>query len=68
MAGAVRNMVALTSADVAMASRMASHTRPRSSGWMPRSASLSQGRRADMVWLDAALQPVQCWIGGTTMI
>lgn len=68
MAGAVRNMVALTSADVAMASRMASHTPAAFLGLDAEIGTLSQGRRADMVWLDAALQPVQCWIGGTTMI
>jgi N-acetylglucosamine-6-phosphate deacetylase len=68
MAGAVRNMVAMTSADVPTASRMASATPARFLGLGAQLGTLAAGHRADMVWLDAALQPVQCWIGGTAMI
>ena len=68
MAGAVRTMVALTSADVPMASRMASATPAAFLGLADEIGTLATGQRADMVWLDAALQPVQCWIGGGAVI
>lgn len=68
MAGAVRTMVALTSADVPMASRMASATPASFLGLADEIGTLAPGLRADLVWLDAALQPVQCWIGGGAVI
>ncbi|WP_022676206.1 N-acetylglucosamine-6-phosphate deacetylase, partial [Novosphingobium sp. B-7] len=50
MAGAVRTMVALTSADVPMASRMASATPAAFLGLADEIGTLATGQRADMVW------------------
>ncbi|WP_179562346.1 N-acetylglucosamine-6-phosphate deacetylase [Sphingomonas sp. R3G8C] len=68
MAGALRNMVAMTSADVPTASRMASATPAGFLGLADEIGTLAPGHRADLAWLDAALAPVQCWIGGAAMI
>jgi N-acetylglucosamine-6-phosphate deacetylase len=64
MAGAVRNMVALTGCAVAAASRMASATPADFLRLNHDLGTLAAGQRADFVLLDAGLNPVQTWIGG----
>jgi N-acetylglucosamine-6-phosphate deacetylase len=62
MASALRNMVAMTSADVPAASRMASLTPATCVGLSDR-GRIAAGLRADLVALDAALHARHTWIG-----
>ena len=68
MAAALRHMAKHTGADVPAASRMASGTPARFLGLDAERGRIAPGLVADLVWLDAALNPVQCWIGGAPMI
>ncbi|TCP67523.1 N-acetylglucosamine-6-phosphate deacetylase [Sphingomonas sp. PP-CE-1G-424] len=64
MAQAVRTMCAATGADLPTVSRMASASPAAFLGMAQDRGALSVGLRADFVVLDAALEPVQTWIGG----
>lgn len=64
MAMAVRGMVEFGGADVPTAARMAAATPAAFLGLTDDYGSVEAGKRADFVVLDAALHPLQTWIGG----
>jgi MFS family permease len=64
MAGAVRNIVAMTGIAVPVAARMAAATPAAFLGLGGDYGSLEPGYRADFALLDSALRPTQTWIGG----
>lgn len=64
MAGAVRNLVARTHADVATAARMAATNPAAFLGLAQERGALAPGLRADWVALTADLMPAGTWIGG----
>lgn len=64
MASAVRNAVAMLNVELATASRMASATPAAFLGLSATHGDLLPGMRADLVHLDAELQPRGTWIGG----
>jgi N-acetylglucosamine-6-phosphate deacetylase len=64
MASAVRNAVAMLNVELATANRMASATPAAFLGLSASHGDLLPGMRADMVHLDADLQPRGTWIGG----
>jgi N-acetylglucosamine-6-phosphate deacetylase len=63
MAGAVRNLVRMAGADLADASLMASASPAAFLGLCDR-GSIAPGQSADLVWLDADLQPRAIWQDG----
>ena len=64
MAGAVRNLVARTHADVTTAAAMASTNPAAFLGLSHERGALASGLRADWVALTADLRPAGTWIGG----
>ncbi|MGA1799430.1 N-acetylglucosamine-6-phosphate deacetylase [Sphingomonas sp. 4RDLI-65] len=64
MAGAVRNLVARTHADVATAAKMAATNPAAFLGLGRERGALAPGLRADWVALTADLRPAGTWIGG----
>ncbi|MDP6349154.1 MAG: N-acetylglucosamine-6-phosphate deacetylase [Chloroflexota bacterium] len=65
--GAVRNAVEYLDVPPELAVEMASLTPARSAGLEDEHGKLEPGRRADVVLLDAELQPVRTLVGGTTV-
>lgn len=64
MAAAVRNTIRMTGLDVPTVAGMASATPAEFLGLGPLYGTLAVGKRADWVWLDAALHPCGTFIGG----
>jgi N-acetylglucosamine-6-phosphate deacetylase len=64
MGRALRDIIAMTGADVPVAAAMAAATPAAFLGLAQDRGTLATGQRADLVVLDAALTPVQTWIGG----
>ncbi|MDZ3832973.1 MAG: N-acetylglucosamine-6-phosphate deacetylase [Sphingopyxis sp.] len=64
MASAVRKTVEVTGLSVADVATMASATPAGFLSLGTSHGAIAQGRRADWVWLDTALQPRMTWIGG----
>lgn len=65
MASAVRYAVHELAIETSSALRMASTT-PAQLLKLPQSGQIKVGARADLVWLDAALQVKQCWLAGVS--
>ena len=64
MAGAVRNIAAITGCDLAAASRMASRSPAAFLGLDATVGTIEPGKRADLIIVDAALQVAMTMIGG----
>ncbi|TPG42844.1 N-acetylglucosamine-6-phosphate deacetylase [Sphingomonas koreensis] len=64
MATALRNTVAATGLSPVEVAPMAATTTAAFLGLSSSHGALAPGKRADWVWLDAALQPRETWIGG----
>lgn len=64
MAGAVRNMIAITGCPPADAAKMAAETPAAFLGIGGERGTLAPGMRADWVWLDHDFRPRSTWIGG----